>query len=241
MSIILSPYNSYKRLIPKVDNVILRLDASKITNVALNSPISIWEDDSSNNHHAYQNTSSIQPTYQINAVTNKPCVNFNGSQWLTIDYTSLLDISPFLSILAVMNVTVLNSNIRVVTSKQSSSSFINRNWWFAQRVNDWEFRMGNMGVGQLTCNDFADLNITLVSINGDGSSLTMFRNGTIQSKSFQYSSIPVQNALTFIGTENGGNRNFIGNIYEIIVYNTFLNSAELNFIHNRLMNKWAIQ
>ncbi len=73
----------YVRIIPSgfVTYRALRVDVYTKTPVTTptNTKVANWEDNSGNQWHAYQNTTSIQPTFNTNQINFNPAVNFTNS------------------------------------------------------------------------------------------------------------------------------------------------------------------
>jgi hypothetical protein len=78
----------------KIPNLLLWLDASRITGLADGAVLPQWDDASGLNNHAAQATGSKQPLYNTGQVNGLPAVTFDG----TDDYLALSTLSLFKNI-----------------------------------------------------------------------------------------------------------------------------------------------
>ena len=223
-----------------LSGLVLRLDAASITGVEDNSPVELWEDLSGNENHALQPNESERPLFVENQMNGNPVIRYDGNTNLSILDDSTLQIDSEITIFAVVNLdstTTGTSDIRTITSKELSHT--DRNWWLVQWDERWAFRQSGMGSNTVESDSVASTEPTLITVSGDGASMKMFVDGDEQTSSVNYSSLDVQEAGVGVGRQSDTtSRNWVGDIAELIIYDSSLSNAEREVVENYLGHKW---
>ncbi len=219
---------------------VLHLDASSISGLSDQDYVSIWSDLSGKGNDAMQSTPSERPVYRTNQMNGLPVVRYDGGSDLSILDDDSLRINPEITIFAVVNLesrTTGTGSIRTITSKESGHT--NRNWWLVQWDNKWAFRQSSMGTSTVESDSDASTEPTMITVSGDGSTMNMFVDGIEQASSVNYSSLATQDSSVGIGRQADTTaRNWVGDIAEIIIYETSLLEGERKIVENYLGEKW---
>ena len=195
--------------------------------------VSQWQDKSGNDYHAEQEAQANKPTWQDNALNNRPCLHFNGSSNFL---TGLMDSSEhpltifcvwekyntskaalFSNITALTHDTILVGNYGIPPNSTSlqggSSNYVNY-----PKDNPFPYKL-TTGVFNTALSRIYE-NGTLM---GSGS----LNNNTINEYEIGRGRI---NGLGYSGI----------NVAEIIFYNSLLSDTQRQSVENYLMNKYAL-
>lgn len=236
--------------LPTPDNVVLHLDATTISGLSDNAPVTSWNDLSGKNHHA---SAVNPPAFKQYGFSNRPSVNFSGNnQYMEIAHTTALNLTQLTIFTVFKNKTTVSSSVDfgVITSKElGSSPWENRNWWFAVQHSQGQLWFRTSSGGQQPRNDLQDtqhnykdglVHMASVVVPGTGNG-----NATLSVDGFQKASAlsntpNVQTAPVRIGAGGSSsvNRFFHGDIGEIIIYNRALSLEERQEVELYLGNKW---
>jgi len=212
---------------------VLWLDASFMTGVVNNTPISSWPDRSGNALTANQLTGSSMPRYQNTIINGRPGLHFDGSNdFLTI--SSHLS-TPTITYFFVGHLDNSNGNRAI---------FVNREHHVFSRTTNGRWGAWYNGT-------FVP---TLTTLNsGQNTMLRMATSGASSSVSFETNGgspyVPSRGSLsnkseTTIGSNNPAPSSFgyyhKGGIGEVIVFNVLLNVAQELIVENYLSSKYSI-
>lgn len=219
------------------------LDATSITGVSCNSPISTWTDKSSNSFIGY---ASNGPTYITNSLNSNPIVRFNGTSQL-INFGNILNLgSNSLSMFAVSKFrTTANGGI---VGKSAAGNLPYRYTF----IRDAQTMLcAVQGSGGLAAASFSDSssNLQLVEMVWNRSSNAAYRNGSFQQGLSAVDSTNFTSAFLFyVGAyqdTNGisplGGYYFDGDIAEILIYFNPLTPFDRQKTEGYLAWKWGFQ
>ena len=222
------------------DGLVMHLDADNENSIVKDGSnrISEWKDLSGYANHAMQVNTNEQPLLNVNAMNGRNTIKLNGSQHLSVPPSTALEISPYLSIFAVVKLDSHGKEFNIITNKETN--WTNRNWWLLEWNKKWVFRQSEAGSVNLESDVVSTTNPTMIGIVADGSRINMFIDGLPQSGYMDYSYLPTQSSMVGIGRQVDyiENRNWVGDIGEILIYNTFLTEADRKSIEQYLGEKW---
>lgn len=222
------------------DGLVMHLDADNENSIVKDGSnrISEWKDLSGYANHAMQVNTNEQPLLNVNAMNGRNTIKLNGSQHLSVPPSTALEISPYLSIFAVVKLDSHGKEFNVITNKETNWN--NRNWWLIEWNRKWVFRQSEAGSVNLESDVVSTTNPTMIGIVADGSRINMFIDGLPQSGYMDYSYLPTQSSMVGIGRQVDyiENRNWVGDIGEILIYNTFLTEADRKSTEQYLGEKW---
>ena len=222
------------------DGLVMHLDADNENSIVKDGSnrISEWKDLSGYANHAMQVNTNEQPLLNVNAMNGRNTIKLNGTQHLSVPPSTVLEISPYLSIFAVVKLDSHGKEFNIITNKETNWN--NRNWWLLEWNKKWVFRQSEAGSVNLESDVVSTTNPTMIGIVADGSRINMFIDGLPQSGYMDYSYLPTQSSMVGIGRQVDyiENRNWVGDIGEILIYNTFLTEADRKSIEQYLGEKW---
>jgi hypothetical protein len=221
-----------------IADLVLWLDASKVTGLSEGAAVATWTDASGQEHHGTQSSGTNQPTYRATAVNGKPAVRFDGSN----DYLSLAGTivsgaqARTVFFVARPNAVGNKGIVDLGTGSTSGAGFMitpeygvrvnggNRLWTPAAST-----QTSVVGVVQLAGTSTTDLSMW---VNGSPCMPTSAAATTVQTGGSgsvgTYSAVPI------------GSHNFNGDIAEIIVYSRALTANEQQTIEQYLFTKYAL-
>lgn len=204
------------------------------------TPISQWNDQSGRNNHLTQSAASNRPTLTANAINGFPALTFDNNDFLSLN--NLLGSELF-----------DNDSATIFFVKRSTGGVV---WftWESASSNRFGFELSsnntrfdcpnpNSGQGQL---------VDTVSVVNRWRQITAMKQSTnqsiflknVQKTTFTYSPVLTLNTtLTgnlVVGKYQGGALNWTGDIAEIIVYKTALNTPQRNIVENYLKAKYNL-
>lgn len=224
-----------------LSNNVIWLDAERL-GLSNGAPVASWTDFSGNNNHFTQAVSTSQPTFVTNVVNARPVVSFSND-YLELGSTAALNSSDFSQIIVTAsNSTKVGSIIR--SSYTSGAGSASNQYWgtfqsnvgsaFAPFTRNTSGSMIATNIGYQT-----GYNILSSVISSASNSVSGYFNNNFTGTALGYNSIPTGHQLTRIGVNTASLSSYYnGGIAEIIVFNTTLNSAQLNIINNYLSAKY---
>jgi hypothetical protein len=219
------------------------LDASSL-NLASNAAVSSWSDRSGNGNNAVQNTSTWRPRYIINALNGRPLLRFDGANdflqtgaisGLNTNTQSIIMVAKnnnnntgFFYRAAYTSGAGSNSNQMIGTYYQPSSNNIITH----TRDAAGNFRSATLGSGGQYAIMETVWNVT---------TLTSYRNGSVSGTISGANAIPTGHTMSRIGANSAGQNYFLGgDIAEVIVYSTAINTTQRTLIDNYLSSKYNL-
>lgn len=190
----------------------------------ISGKVATWYDISGNGNSPTQTTDANRPTKMDNVLSGKPVIRFNGSNWLKKQYPSA--ISQPITTFVVWKITT-SSIPQVCYSNYSTNDFN-----LSYSIDGIAQSSGAMlRYTKPTTFDFL-LNTSIYNnINSN-----IFENGTLKiSGSTGFNSM---NGIT-LGGYFDNNYRLMGDIAEIILYDTILTDNDRTLVENYLMNKYS--
>jgi hypothetical protein len=144
-----------------------------------------------------------------------------------------------------------NSTIFVVVKATSQDSFLRRiiafgngtsprlNIGYIESSNYLEFRSSSSGGGALSTS-FTPSDLNIIRTQRDGSALTTSLNGSIPVSNNNGSDANDVNAISIGGNSSGSGFSLVGEIAEVIMYDTALTTGQISDIETYLSNKHNI-
>ena len=213
----------------------LWLDASDSSTIIENGgTVSQWNDKSGNGYNVSQGTASNQPTYTASALNSKSVVRFDGNDELTNGSATVVGGSTNRTVFVVFNSTGGSATSYGVTLGDSTSTgqTFGVSKEIAVRVNG----------GYRTWTTAVDSTHAIVTIVLDGTSttdLSAWKNGSSLTASSTGTQTINTAAGIIIGNGTAGG-NLVGDVAEIIVYNSALSTSDRESVESYLSTKWGI-
>lgn len=228
-----------------ISGCLLWVDASDDSTITHSSgSVSQWDDKSGNNHHMTQSTATYRPTY-VDDVTGA-YIEFDGTDNVLGNQTSaLINVSDSANTIFVVyqsDVTTTSSggdcvagvsfrgrqyhgiNINSSHAGAGATSMMNRS---AQNFDPF---LNNISATTKQVVYGTRSGITRKIYDQDGNSATHTNSSNTSQDNFCIGSAWEVGRTPLA--------NFDGKVYEVIVYNSLLNDAELEQVHNYLQTKW---
>ena len=189
--------------------------------------VSTWVDKSGKGYNA---TGGVSPTYN----SSENAITFNGSSWLSTSYSSV-PANETAFIVFKTTSTALQNNCFMIGPSTSGGRLIlsvNENDGFGLSFKIGAYAIANGSRLAHTQNQKYLGTTTVASTTS-----YVYLNGTQGSSStLTYSG----SGTTQIGTAISGSAIYIGNIYEIVIYNTSLSDAQRQQVESYLAQKWGL-
>jgi hypothetical protein len=230
----------------------LWFDASQITGLSDGNAVVQWNDVSGHSNHAAQGTSGSRPTYRANVVNGRPVVRFDGGDQLAISNSDALELTnnrASLTIFTVASLTSVDGTVRnIVFFSTGAGSGLTRvkvgqrsgpTWSVSGRRLDAD-SLANI-LGGTASTGFKQLSAWVDWANSDAS---LYLNGSsIASTTSWLTSGNTQatnSVAVTIGDAGGGGEAWVGDIAEILVYDTALNSTDRQTVEDYLSDKYGL-
>lgn len=220
-------------------------DVSLTTRTANNGVIGGVRDKSGYGNHATQSTADYQPLFINNAKNNNGVGRFDGSNdYLTCGNNTPLQITDNITIYVVFKLTGATKD-SIFISKDSNSG--GRAYTFmANMTNATRFYINGGGsddiVTDVTANGTTDYHIASGGYRKADKDISLYRNGTLTTKTATTSGIPTATCNVDVGRRSYASfENYIrGDIGEILLYNDYhLKATDRECIESYLRTKWA--
>ncbi|HEY9083428.1 MAG TPA: T9SS type A sorting domain-containing protein [Vicingaceae bacterium] len=224
-------------------NNIVWLDAAQIQQ-ANGTPVATWPDKSGNGNSFTQGTASRQPTFVANGVNAEPIVDFNYD-FLELGATAAFNATDFSEFIVTRADN--NNHVGIVTRSgyTSGAAAGSQTYWGTYlSTNGNQFythTRTSSGVPVFSALGYqAGYNILSSVIASSSASISGYLNNNLTNSAIGYNSTPTGHLLTRIGANSTTtpNGNYLGNVAEIIIYNTALNSAQHNIVNNYLAARY---
>lgn len=215
-------------------NNVVWLDGNIVT-TGTHPNIATWPDQSGNGNDFTQGTSTNQPRivtyYGFNGL------RFDGADWLRTGGIAALDASEHTQYVVYNGYRPNHIGVLFLSEFSSSKNFgitrYNSNIRSSMRVNSSTLLQNN------TSNSS---NFQMINGVWDGGAQTFdsYKNGTNFGQNVGAIGTPTGNHRNTVGVNPNDNYGFDGDMGEVILYNTVLNSAERNIVDNYLSSKFNI-
>lgn len=219
------------------------LDAAQIQQ-ANGTPVATWPDKSGNGNSFTQGTASRQPTFISSAVNAEPTVDFY-QDYMDLGATAAFNTTDFSHFI----VTKADNNLHVGSVFRSAYSSGAANgsqtyWGTYLSTNGNQFyshTRNSSGGGILAALGYqTGYNILSSVIASASANISGYLNNNLTNTASGYNSTPTGHLFTRIGANSTPSPGlyYLGNVSEIIVYNTALNSAQHNIVNNYLAARY---
>lgn len=217
------------------DNVIW-LDGN-ILNYSTVPSISSWPDQSGNGNDFSQGTASRQPNRVVYGSFYG--VRFDGGDWVNTAGIGALNTNTHSQFIVYNGSKANHTGMLFESSFTQSNQFIRTFRTSLGDIKSWV--LNNVGgiVSNSTTNSSA-FQIVSSIWDGNGQTFNSYKNGTSIGSQIGANGNPTGNYKNTIGAASNGSYRFDGDMGEVIVYNTVLNSAQLNIVDNYLSSKFSI-
>ena len=231
---------SFIRLTPnQISGLKLWLKADSLVTTS-GSNVSQWGDCSGHLHHCFQNNNTLRPEFLTNQLNHMPCVRFNGSNsYLSGDVINGLDTSSATLIVLASGGTMSGDVFRGLVAID--------NLQFGLAYDGMLQNITSLGGGGYTWQAGAPLPNSgflpsiLMTKKMKGVKVEQFINSTLNHTNTSPIIIgSFTNNNYQVGRTNGSYSGYYnGNIYEVLLYDKFLNEDEYSAIENYLRSKYA--
>ena len=212
---------------PPMDSMALWLRADAGIVKDGDNRVAEWQDQSVNNYHVEQGDQSNKPLLVNSELNGKPVLRFNGSQYLQRAFDQVF--SQPNTFFCVWNVSTPSQTPFAFGGINSS----NRNSLY------WDGSVTALAgtAAQLRYSKVAPFSPIVNSVIFNHGSSQLYENGI-----FMHSANPGNHntAGITIGDRWDLSRGLIGDIFEIIFYNSLLSDTQRQSVENYLMNKYAL-
>lgn len=208
-----------------IANIEQWLDASQITGLTNNEPLSIWNDLSGNGRNITSFTGG--PLYKTNIQNNMAAVGLESNQGMTGTYTR--NSGDFTTVCVCKLTSTTNSTRRLLNGSN--------NWLVGPFQGAWKaYAGGALFTDSGLALDTNALVVVLRQIDGAA---------TVEIFAGNMANTDTQTATIWPGTINFGRvgafaEDFLGNLLEFAVYSRALSNTEIQSIFTGLNSKWAI-
>ncbi len=229
--------------LPIVNGLVLRLDASTIIGINDGNTISTWPDSSGSGNNAFQSEENRKPIYKSNTLNNKPAINFDGTKSLIVQNSTSLEITPHITIMAVVKPKITDGGHRRIVIKGHTSwsePYYYYSLWsnsnnlgFGVNINNsrrWDTYSGGISAN----------NSYVLTGRYNGSQQNWYVNGMLIGTKNQTGNMSINNQPLRIGSTQAspGNTWFSGDIAEILIYNFALPDNTRSEVEQYLIKKW---
>jgi hypothetical protein len=217
-------------------NNVIWLDGDIVT-IASNPNIGTWPDQSGNGNNFTQSNTSKQPSrvtyYGHNAL------RFDGADFVRTGAIAALNATNHTQYI------VYNGNQANHTGILFNSTFTQSNQFYRTyrsaggNVQSWVLKNTGGTVNNSTTNNSA-FQIISSHWNGTAQTWNSFKNGTSFGSQSGANGNPTGNSQSTVGASSSNSYRFNGDMGEVIIYNSVLNSAQRNIVDNYLSSKFKI-
>jgi hypothetical protein len=217
-------------------NNVVWLDGNTVT-IGTNPYIATWPDQSGNGNNFSQATASKQPT--IVTYYGFHGVRFDGGDMVRSGAISGLNTIAHSQFIVYNGSTTNHTGILFEGSFTESSQFFRTFRTSGGTINTWV--LNNLG-GTVANNTSNSSAFQLVSSLWDGTAETFnsFKDGTSIGSDIGANGNPTGNYANTVGSALNNSSRFNGDMGEVIIYNTTLNSAQRIIVDNYLSSKFNI-
>lgn len=235
------------------------LDADDATSFTFSSSnvVSSWADKSVNANNATQATVAYQPTREASVLNGKAGVRFSAASTKSLSLATKIgaDTSTLFLVLStpsgitntsVVGAPIFSTNANGVAGNQGIG--LGGNWtgaWSNERVSWYAQNAGNasIGIAQNSSNISAGGHVMSFDMDASVNSRDYRLDNTSQSMTStgSWTGILYPGQYSVIGNDqpSGAGDNFLGDLCEIILYPTQLNSTDITSVYNYLKAKWG--
>jgi len=194
--------------------------------------VGAWEDKTANEDDVTQGTADNKPTLQTNELNGEPTLRFDGSNdYLQGAFTTGGALTQPFTLLAVAELTSTGSVYRYITDGDDAS---NRMVSGQRDDGDWWIYPGSPALA----GDPSDTNWNIWTVVYNGLSSQIWLNGV--SEVSGEAGTDEADGLTVGGSYTGAASWWLGDIAEIIIYDSELNTADKNEVGNYMADRYNL-
>ena len=211
-------------------------DAGCSTDATPSGNVGCWEDQSGNGFDP--TNASNQPTYQTAIVNGLPVIRFvrSSQQRLVKSYEAALNPATF-TIFGTWQVTGTPNSFRTPLSSRTNGGCCGYNL-YAGNNNTWQYWHGwnaMIGTTPVTLNNWE-----LIAAKYDATNRELYADGVLDTSAASAYTPNATNPFCVGGVDTCDINNFDGDISEIAIFNTALNSVQQTLVDNYLSAKYNI-
>lgn len=206
-----------------------------IYTLATSPNISTWLDQSGNGNNFSQATASKQPS--VVTYSGFKGLRFDGNDFITNNGIAALNTNTNTHYVVyngyrpnhigfLFNAAYTQNNSFLTTYRQNGN------------IRSWVLN-SSLGIVDNTTTNSSAFQIVSSVWDGAGQTFTTYKDGTSIGSKSGANGNPTGNYLNVIGASSNGSYRFDGDMSELIVYNTVLNSAQRTIVDNYLSSKFA--
>lgn len=223
-------------------NLVLWLDANTETAGVNGSPLTLWHDRSGNFNDATSPTTAARPTFVSPSVNGYPSLDFDGAndEYRVVD-NATIDLTQWHIFIVPIVDLAKNYNAWLVKGRDAREnyellSFVNNNMHGPVRYRNNSRSSMNAPGNQLSTTNFNVIEYSSSTAVGRD----FYTNGTNVATDNERSTPRTNNFDLYIGDERGtSGRNINGDLAEVLIYNTPLNSVQRIIVNNYLSAKYG--
>lgn len=206
--------------------------ASPVTTDA--QTVALWHDISGNNHHLTQSTLSNRPVYKATLQNNLSGLQLDGTK--LIDSADSLTQTPATVIIAGKRGSTVSVTMGMFSARDSVAGGARVGWNSSNQVNA---SVTSPSASKTSTATFGADTAFVAGFQSTGSLLYEIANNEFNSVSSTYSG---SGSFFGIGRLNTNNTSslYVGNIYEVLIYASALNSTDVGTLVTYLNSKWAL-
>lgn len=202
---------------------------------AVGSYVSLWQDLASQiATFPTQATQANQPTFQICDINRRPCVRFDGSDWLAKTNQSISAPTGHTIIVVQRTPAPLNYNFQFFLSGGDSSWF----GWQAGRIPTRSDASGSTTNVGFSAPVYDKVSVMAYRVNA---SARQFWVGQTRIYSAAPTALPSTLQFSHLGSFNNTGYNFAGDLFEVIGFNVPLTDPQLSALVAQLETKWGCE
>jgi len=249
MSMIINPYAfGFNPL--SIAGCKLWLRADTITGLTDGQALTTWLDESGLGNNATQATAAAKPLYKTNIQNGRPVVRFDGvNDFLSVSGNPIARTQTEFAYFAVAKINTAGSNRTIldITESTDFSSILLRNIYLSS-TGQLETRVRD-DANSSNASTAAEVLAVFKVVSGtrNGNAVEQFRNGSSDGVSSENAigAMDLGSFYTTVGAlRNSSNPNgasfHLGDIAEILIYNTALSTANRQAVEAYLNAKWAV-
>jgi hypothetical protein len=202
-------------------------DSLKLANGA---NVNRWNDDSGSGNHGVQNTAARQPMFQVNAFNDSPAVRFDKDFF---DGVTLRSQSGNITFVAVLSPDHFGAYHNIIDDADSNAPML-----WVDRKNRYELNFGPGSDSELSAQGAGGWDILFAVTKTPGPSEIYLNNATPTGTA--PGSLGNPESETYNLFNRKGAQGFVGEVAELIIYDTALNSDEVNAVGWYLQRKYSL-
>lgn len=229
-----------RNYVPLTTGIVAWYDASELQSITKDgsNKVSAWKDKSGNGYHLSQGTGTAQPTWQSGQLGGKATLNFDGSDWFSLNAGLYTIPNGDNTVVVVTKRTSEDASIDTVIGMATAGS---NNYFHifsaTAGVQSFKNRTGVAGTVSVTGLTNTNYNVTICRRTGTTQGIETNNGGETTNTSAQ-SDASIDEG--WIGCATANTLPLIGDVAEIIIYNRLLSTFETTRLFRYINKKWGI-